>query len=133
MDRPPIELPPEPGDGLVEHLVSLVDHHHVLAHLFRVGHDVRGQQHRRAAPMLAHDVLAQQADADRILAAERLVENEQIGLVNDRGDELHALEHALRQILAGLVLRLRADPCSRASSARRAAAASRRMPFSCAM
>ena len=62
MNRPPIELTPQSGDRLVEHLMSLVDHHHVLAHFFRVGHHVRGQQHRRTAPMLARRC-ARAADA----------------------------------------------------------------------
>jgi hypothetical protein len=54
--------------------------------------------------MFLFNTFAQQPHAHRILTAERLVENQQIRLMDDRGDELHTLQHALREILAALVL-----------------------------
>jgi hypothetical protein len=57
--------------------------------------------------MFLFNALAQQTHAQRILTTERLVENQQIRLMEDCGDELHTLQHALRQILAALVLRAR--------------------------
>ena len=101
-ESPRIELAPQRRHRLVEHFPAPVDHHHVLAHLLGVRHDVRREQDRGAAPMLVDDQLAQQSHAHRIEPAERLVENEQVRLVDDGGDELHALQHALREILAAL-------------------------------
>ena len=82
--------------------------------------------------VLGDDVVAQQTHADRVQAAERLVENEQIGLMNHRGDELHALQHAFRQVLAQLPLGAGQSSCSSIRGTR-AAASSRLTPFSCAM
>ena len=51
--------------------------------------------------------LLEQADADRVEAAERLVEDQQIRLVDDRGHERRALQHPLREVLAALLARRR--------------------------
>ena len=46
---------------------------------------------------LFDDEVADLLAADRIEAAHRLVEDEQLGRVHDRGGEAGALEHALRE------------------------------------
>ena len=57
------------------------------------------------APLaLLEDEVADLLAADRIEAAHRLVEDEQLGVVHERGGEAGALEHALRE---------RADPGDR--------------------
>ena len=131
-NRPRIELPPQSRHWFVQHLAALVNHHHVLAHLF--GMAITWVESSMVAPRRCSldDVFAQQPDADRIQTAERLVEDEQVGLVHDRGDELHALQHALRQFLAALVLGSRQIHALEQRGTR-AAASSLLRPFSCAM
>ena len=89
-------------DRVVEHFLSLVDHDDVIAELLGVRHDVGGEEDRGAARVFLEHHLAQAARADGIEPAERLVEDQQIGLVNDGGDELDFLLRAFRQILAAL-------------------------------
>ena len=57
-------------------------------------------------PVLLEHEVAHQPLVDRVEAAERLVEDQQVGPVDHRGDELHLLLHPLRQVLAALVLGL---------------------------
>ena len=57
-------------------------------------------------------------DADRVEAAERLVENQQIRLVEDGADELHPLQHALRQLFAPLALDVAQAHAARARAGR---------------
>ena len=83
MNRPRIELPPQSSHRFVQHLASLVNHHDVLAHLLGMRHDVRREQHRGAAAVLPQDVLPENAHAHGVLAAERLVEDEQVRLMDD--------------------------------------------------
>ena len=89
---------------VVEHLVAAVDHHDVVAQLLGVHHDVRREQDRGPAAVLLVDQFPQQPLVHRVEAAEGLVEDEQVGPVDDGGHELHLLLHALRQFLAALVL-----------------------------
>ena len=103
-DDPPIELPPQAGHRLVEHLPAVVDHDHVLAELLGVRHDVRREEDRGTALLLGRHEILQQPDADRVEAAERLVENDQLGPVDDGRNELDAVEHPLRQLLTLLLL-----------------------------
>ena len=84
--------------------------------------------------MLAAHLLAQQPHADRIEAAERLVEDEQIRLVDDGADELHALQHALRQVLAARSSRCPRSPTLLEQATARAWRPPRALtPLSCAM
>jgi hypothetical protein len=57
-----------------------------------VGHHVRREDHRRAPAALRENEIAHQPHVHRIKAEERLVENQQIGLVQNRRDELHFLQ-----------------------------------------
>ncbi len=75
----------------------------MVANLLGLGHHVSREQNARAALVLGDHLLAQHPHADRIEPAERLVQNQQVRLVNDRGEELDLLAHALRQLLAALV------------------------------
>ena len=61
-------------------------------------HDVRGEQHGlAAAPEVDHGV-EQDLPVHGIERRERLVEHDELGIVEDRRDELHLLLHPLRQI-----------------------------------
>ena len=103
-DRARIVLAPDRGQRIVQHLLAAVHHHHVIAQLLGVRHHVRGEENRRAALVLLVDERAERPGADRIQAAERLVEDQQIRLVDDGGQKLHLLLHALRELLAALPL-----------------------------
>ena len=110
---------------IVEHFLSLVDHDDVIAELFGVRHDVRGEEDRGAARVLLEHHLPQAARADGIEPAERLVEDQQIGLMDDGGEELDLLLRAFREILAALALGVReAHAREAARDARRAISAS---------
>src|SRR6266576_3504379 len=69
-----------------------------VANLLRMLHDVRRKQHGLAATAELQDGLAQHLRIHGIETGERLVENDQVGIVQDGGDELHLLLHALRKI-----------------------------------
>ena len=101
-DRARIVLAPDGRQRIVEHLLPAVHHDDVVAQFLGVRHHVRGEQDRRAALVLLEDERPQRTRADRVEAAERLVENQQIRLVDDGREELHLLLHALRELLAPL-------------------------------
>ena len=128
-----VERLADAGQRLVEHLLAVVDHHDVVADLLRLDHDVGREDDRGAAPVLLEHEVAQQPHVDRVETAERLVEDQQIGLVDHRGDELDLLLHALGQLLALLVLDLaETDPLEPLPHPP-AQVAARRPPFSRAM
>src|SRR6185503_1618119 len=91
-------------DRFVENLVTAVEHDDALAKLFGLSHDVRGEKYGGAPAVLLQQQLAQHFGAHGIQAAERLVENQQVRAMQDRGSELHFLEHALRELLAAAAL-----------------------------
>src|SRR5438105_5336502 len=80
------------GDALQE-----TPHHDrdAVAEDLDIRQDVRGEQHRRSGLALLEDQVAHVAPAERIEAAHRLVEDQQLGIVKERGGESEALEHAL--------------------------------------
>ena len=87
----------------VEHLVALEDHEDAIAQLLGRAHVVRREHDRRAlAPQLEHGV-AQRLGVHRIQAGERLVQDQQLRLRHDGGDELDLLRHALRELIDALV------------------------------
>ncbi len=61
------------------------------------------EEDARAALGLGAEHLAERLDRDRVETRERLVEDEQVGLVHERGRELDALLVAVRQLLDGRV------------------------------
>ena len=72
---------------------------------------------------------AQHVDADRVEAGERLVEDEQLGVVHERGRELHALLVAERELLHA-VARALGQPEPLDPAVGRAAGAAGGMPCS---
>ena len=100
---------------------AAVDDHDRLAQLLDHLHLVGREDERRAA--LAHlaERLFQERDVDRVEADERLVHDQDIGLVEDRRDQLDLLLVALRQFLGAPLLVLRdagSGPASRARGRR---------------
>ena len=76
---------------------SVVDDDDVLAQVLDQVELVAGEQHRRAGGGDLGEQLGHGAHGDRIETGERLVEHEQVGLVDERGDQLDALLVAVRQ------------------------------------
>ena len=60
-----------------------------------------GEEHARAAVGLGAEHVPERLDGDRVETGERLVEDEQVGLVHERGGELDALLVAVRELLDG--------------------------------
>src|SRR5437868_9178911 len=56
--------------------------------------------------MLVENDVAKESGADWIQAAERLIENQQVGAVNDRGNQLNFLEHSFRKLLTLFLFRV---------------------------
>ena len=50
--RATVELPAQVAHRLIQHLASLVDHHHAVAKLFGLRHHMRGEQDGGAATAL---------------------------------------------------------------------------------
>ena len=128
---PEIELTAQAGHRLIEHLAALVDHEHVIAHLLGVGHDVRREENRGAARVRAQRPSSR---SSRTLTGSRPLNGSSkmsSRLVQDRAHELHALQHALRQIVAGRALgAAQADALEQIRHARRRGL--RATPLSCA-
>ena len=82
------------GDDL-----SAVDDDRSLAEVLDEVELVRREQHRRPAPGLGDEHLGQRVDGDRVEPGERLVEHQDVGLVDQRADQLHPLLVAEREVL----------------------------------
>ncbi len=71
----------------------------MVAELLGLFEDVGREENRLAARLEIADQVLEQRLRDRIEARERLVEDQDVGVVEDRADELDLLLHALRQRL----------------------------------
>ena len=83
----------------VEHLAPAVDHQDEVAHPLGHLHVVGGKQDGGPLAAELEDGLLDGLHVHRVQAGERLVEDQQLGLVQDGGDELDLLGHALGQRL----------------------------------
>src|SRR3989449_9024439 len=91
--------PLDVGQRSVHQLPAASDDAQLVAQFLRLLHDVRRKQDRDTiAPQLHHRIL-QYLRIDGIEPGERLVQHEELGLVQDRRDELHLLLHALRELV----------------------------------
>src|SRR6478735_1471063 len=95
-----IEPAPQARHGLIQHLAAAVDHDHTVTEFFCLRHHMGGEQDGGAAKAFGADHFLEQADADRIQAAEGFIEDQQFRPVHDRADELHPLQHSLGKVLA---------------------------------
>ena len=95
--------PRQRGAGLVlralEHLAPLGQQQQPVAQPFGVLHHVGREDHRRPAPRLLGDDLLEHALVDRVEAGERLIEEQQPRLVDQRGRHLDFLRQAFRQLV----------------------------------
>src|SRR5262249_34611557 len=92
-----------------EDRAAMMDEADRFTHCLDLLHAVRRKDHGRAPGALLEDQFLQQTRIDRIETAERLVEHDELGLVNDGRRELHLLLHPLRE-LARERLRTRREP-----------------------
>ena len=97
------------ADGAVEHHVAAIDHECAVALLLHLVHLVRGQQHGAALGATSPKHVLQHLDVDRVQAGERLVEDQQFRLGDQRRAELELLLHALGEC-GDLLLRPRREP-----------------------
>ena len=77
-----------------DHL-AVLDEHDPVAGDLDLAEQVRVEKHRRAAGALRPEDVAHHAAADRIEPGRRLVEEDEVGLVDDRLREAESLEHSL--------------------------------------
>src|SRR3954470_21732384 len=98
-DVPPSTARPHVRHLAVEHLLAARDDADGVAHPLGVLHHVRAEDDGLAAPLQVHDGVLQRLCVDRIEPAERLVENDEFGVVNQRRDELHLLLHTARELV----------------------------------
>ena len=107
-----------PGDRAVrsaQHLLqraagperAVRDHHHVVHALGHLGEQVAGHEHRAAPRGLGAEQVAHPADAGRVEPVGGLVENEHLGVAQQRGCDREALAHSHRVALDAAVRRCR--------------------------
>src|SRR5437763_4655331 len=83
----------------IEHFFAARDDAHRVAHSLGVLHHMRAEDDRLAAPLELDHRAFQCLRVDRIETAERLVENDEIRIMDERRDELHLLLHAAGQLI----------------------------------
>ena len=88
------------GHGPRRDQAALRENADAAAELLGVGQDVRAEEHRAALVAQPEDQLAHFATADRIETRHRLVEHDELGIVDERLREPDALDHALRVLRA---------------------------------
>src|SRR5579864_8411678 len=93
--RPALDLPELAG----EYQAAVRDQPDVIAQLLGLLHAMGREEDRLARPAILEQQLLEQSLVDRIEPRERLVEDQDLGLVQHGADELHLLLHALGQLL----------------------------------
>src|SRR6478609_4397125 len=87
------------GDRPVHHLLAPVDDHHAVTERLRLLHLVGGEDDRLPGPAELEDGVLEDLRVDRVESAERLVEDQEIRLVEQGTDELDLLLHPLGEVL----------------------------------
>ena len=82
------------GRRIHGHDIALVDHRDALAQRIGFEHVVRGEQDGLVLVLQVAHHLAQLAGAHRVEADSRLVEEEHLGVVDQRAGDVQALLHA---------------------------------------
>lgn len=96
--RIPREALTDLADRPVEQRPSLVDQQDPVAHLLHLVHLVRGHDHAHPPVCQLAEQVFDHPGVDRVQAGERLVDDHQVGLVQQGGDGLGFLLHALAQL-----------------------------------
>src|SRR5512140_412578 len=86
-------------DRAIEHLLAGGDDAEGIAEALRVLHEMGAENDGASLLAKIDDRVLERLRVHRIEAAERLVENDQLGLVEQRTDELDLLLHAARELL----------------------------------
>jgi hypothetical protein len=73
-----------------------VDHHQPVAHLLKVGQRVGRHEHRAALPRHFPEEPPHVGDANRIESARRLVQQQHVGVAEERRGDAEPLLHARR-------------------------------------
>ena len=73
------------------HQPTVIDDRHGLAQLLHELELMRGEQHRHTARRLAAQHFGHHVGRDQVKPCERLIENQQVGVIDQRGRELDAL------------------------------------------
>ena len=123
LDPPPLRGASQRVDVAGGDDAAVVDDRDLLADVLDELELVAGEEDGGAARRLAAEHLGERVHRDRVEAGERLVEDEQLGLVQQRGRELCALLVAVRELLhlrAGAILEAEPlEPASRPRARRR--------------
>src|SRR3989441_636717 len=86
------------GERAIDELLAARDDAEPVTELFRMLHDVGGEEDGLAAPPVVDDGIAEHLRVHGIESRERFIENDEIGIVQDGGNELHLLLHAFGKI-----------------------------------
>src|ERR1035437_7759666 len=86
-------------DGTVEHLVAMRDDADGVADAFRVVHQMRAEDDGLAASLEIDDRVLERLRVDGIETGEGLVEDDEVGIMDEGADELHLLLHAAREFV----------------------------------
>jgi len=84
------------GQVAVQDAPSLIDQEDPIAQLLDQVHPMRREQNGRTVVLQFGDHSTQHVLIHRIEPRERFVEDDEVGLVEDRRGELHLLLHSLR-------------------------------------
>ena len=80
-------------------MLALLDDGHAVAHALHFAQDVRGEEDRHPALVLLADELEELALHERVEAGGGLVEEEQLGLVQEPLHDAHLLAVAVGEVL----------------------------------
>src|SRR5512135_3247516 len=89
--------------GALEDLPGTRHEADFVAELLRLLEDVRAEDDRLASGAKLEEEIPHQGDVDRVESGERLVEDQDLGVVHDACDELDLLLHALGELVDLLV------------------------------
>ena len=102
------------AQSAVEHAPAAIDHRDPVAQLFGLIHLVGGQHDEPALALEREDDVLHHPRVDGVESGERLVEDDDLGVVEERRHDLHLLLHPLRERVDPLRRPLReADPLER--------------------
>ena len=87
--------------------LPLTEHRHAIADRLDVGEDVSRKEDRPPLAAIVEDEIADLFSTDRVEPAHRLVEDQKLGIGDERSGETGALEHAFREPAGLAICRVR--------------------------
>ena len=82
------------------------DHDHLIRRQRHLAHQMRGDEHRPALRRQAPEEVPDPVDAFRVEAVDRLVEDQRLGIAEQRAGNSEPLAHAERELAGALVRHL---------------------------